>query len=1108
MINGLGYKLANVPTVTGLSSVVADSIISGTTNTSQLILNGVDVSTTLSQVPINTNNITLLQDATTDITYSNVGSIDLTTIDNNVTITTGKFLKSATTPLFDEDVSNKKYVDDKIVALINSAPATLDTLNELAVALGNDPNFATTIATSLGGKASLNSTPQTIATQTLMNNVANVYYGNGVNLTGISSSLLSTTTLPSTGTYYLPWTTASTGTAGLTAYSDSNISFDKTSNRLIVPNLRSFGQIELTHATPIITTGATNTDLILRTIVSSTGSLLFKTQDTTRVSIDSNGISQFSNQIQLTSATAGNRQINNTFYNLYDTTAGTYRGRLYSDNSYVYLDLSGGHAFMITIGGPNVFQINSSALTSAVPTSIITTVGNTTPSFIIKDSVSANALNFIPSAGASAYNGLVQAGDNIVFAFGTVDTEKLVLTTHSNTTSGVRISPNAVVIGSGGAAINPSHYVGFSSTGIDINTTLAIKNTISGVVALQIDSTSSTFNKPIKAQGVAININDNVSKNSFITQNVSSSILEFTQTYNGGGYSFASNTFAGASKYTSLIDGLLTTQALTLKDSAGGIGLVQHKYTAPIYTIENSETSGDIKFNTVSSGFLTTTPFTINSANCSFTQPPLCPISATSANHLCNKTYTDGAITSNITSAISSNNSSYVNPTIASSITANNSSYVDTQIATSSSPIGSIVMHSSNTIPSGWLLCDGSQVSQATYANLFAIIGATYNNGTTPSVGNFILPNFRGRYARGVGANASIICETTTIGQTSVGQVGKHSHQSATMNTDTQGTTTTQTVVKSASGAIGLVLTHAVVSNGVITTTATNGTSTTTTDTYNPALLTDETRPNNISINYIIKYAGSNPVIITNPSFTQTTNVLTIANNYATSGIINFNLDDASSILQTPLSLSSTGIVLSKLTNIQNNILLSGATTTIYSGTPTSQLAIQGPSATSTYGVIISTNGGSSGACISVIPTGISTASITMSQPTTMSSSLIANSSLTVNGNLTLNGALNLKVGPVITATLTLALPLSQFYSITSAALTTITLPTASATYAGTSIMFKRRTGVLVITINQTGGASVMIPFNSVVVAVSVSMSATMFHCEMFCDGVNWFQMS
>ena len=48
--------------------------------------------------------------------------------------------------------STKEYVTQKISELVNSAPETLDTLNELAAALNNDPNFATTIITQLGTK--------------------------------------------------------------------------------------------------------------------------------------------------------------------------------------------------------------------------------------------------------------------------------------------------------------------------------------------------------------------------------------------------------------------------------------------------------------------------------------------------------------------------------------------------------------------------------------------------------------------------------------------------------------------------------------------------------------------------------------------------------------------------------------------------------------------------------------------------------------------------------------------------------------------------------------------------------------------------------------------
>lgn len=48
-------------------------------------------------------------------------------------------------------------------ALVAAAPGTLDTLNELATALGNDPNFATTITTNLAGKQPLDADLTAIA---------------------------------------------------------------------------------------------------------------------------------------------------------------------------------------------------------------------------------------------------------------------------------------------------------------------------------------------------------------------------------------------------------------------------------------------------------------------------------------------------------------------------------------------------------------------------------------------------------------------------------------------------------------------------------------------------------------------------------------------------------------------------------------------------------------------------------------------------------------------------------------------------------------------------------------------------------------------------------
>lgn len=52
-------------------------------------------------------------------------------------------------------LSTTAFVQAAIAALVNSSPAALDTLNELATALGNDPNFATTMTNALALKAPL-----------------------------------------------------------------------------------------------------------------------------------------------------------------------------------------------------------------------------------------------------------------------------------------------------------------------------------------------------------------------------------------------------------------------------------------------------------------------------------------------------------------------------------------------------------------------------------------------------------------------------------------------------------------------------------------------------------------------------------------------------------------------------------------------------------------------------------------------------------------------------------------------------------------------------------------------------------------------------------------
>jgi hypothetical protein len=67
----------------------------------------------------------------------------------------GYTVSGLATPSANSDAATKAYVDTQVANLVDSAPGTLDTLNELAAALGDDPNYATTMTNALAAKLSL-----------------------------------------------------------------------------------------------------------------------------------------------------------------------------------------------------------------------------------------------------------------------------------------------------------------------------------------------------------------------------------------------------------------------------------------------------------------------------------------------------------------------------------------------------------------------------------------------------------------------------------------------------------------------------------------------------------------------------------------------------------------------------------------------------------------------------------------------------------------------------------------------------------------------------------------------------------------------------------------
>lgn len=69
-------------------------------------------------------------------------------------------------------------------------------------------------------------------------------------------------------------------------------------------------------------------------------------------------------------------------------------------------------------------------------------------------------------------------------------------------------------------------------------------------------------------------------------------------------------------------------------------------------------------------------------------------------------------------------------------------------------PAGTIQMYGGATAPSGWLICDGSIVSETTYAGLYAAIGDAYETGGE-GAGNFRLPDLRQRFPMGKAASGT-----------------------------------------------------------------------------------------------------------------------------------------------------------------------------------------------------------------------------------------------------------------------------------------------------------------------------------------------------------------
>lgn len=173
-------------------------------------------------------------------------------------------------------------------------------------------------------------------------------------------------------------------------------------------------------------------------------------------------------------------------------------------------------------------------------------------------------------------------------------------------------------------------------------------------------------------------------------------------------------------------------------------------------------------------------------------------------------------------------------------------------------PTGVVLPFAGANAPDGFMLCDGRSLSRAAYAGLFSVIGTAHG---APDGNTFNIPDYRGRFLRGVDGTAGIDPDKAARtamnsgGATgnAVGSVQGHAFQT---HTHIQNSHTHNQVTKGGTGNINRIPTggndtgpDGTWISGAATATNQNAGAT---GSHSQAS-TSETRPVNVYVNYIIK---------------------------------------------------------------------------------------------------------------------------------------------------------------------------------------------------------------------------------------------------------------
>jgi hypothetical protein len=288
----------------------------------------------------------------------------------------------------------------------------------------------------------------------------------------------------------------------------------------------------------------------------------------------------------MTSATAANRAINNTYYNLLDTTDSSLKGSISATSGDIYYrnPTNSKSHFFSSRDASNIevfpLTVNSNGVTIQSPQP----TGSSTAIFKITDTNSFNkSVLFIPEATAGSFNPIVAEGTSLMYSstLTAAETTTLTIAPHSITSCGLALNISSVLLGCGGTTSTPTNNV-------------TINGTAGTITLTSVNPPTSSANIPFPDATTKLATTAWVSAN-FTSGGSSAPTISITDTNTNSTYY---PTFVDASGSNVILRADISSTPLTYNPSTGSLGI--GKVASSPYILDVSGNVNATSYNTSS----------------------------------------------------------------------------------------------------------------------------------------------------------------------------------------------------------------------------------------------------------------------------------------------------------------------------------------------------------------------------------------------------------------------------------------------------------------------------------------------------------------------------